>query len=213
MSRASKAASSRVFLNVPYDGDYEPVLVALTAALVALGRVPQLTFQIPDGGQGRMPRIFKLLRSCRVSFHDLSAVAIPVRFNMPFELGLACAIKAQRPSAHDFLILEKKAHRFEKHLSDLKGVDPKIHRGKPIGAICAVLEVLDRPGGNPSPAEVMRLYRCLWRLLPKIKARHGNRSLFSRQVYGRLVTVGYVIAPDVLKGRNVSSERLASLGG
>lgn len=199
--RRREDAANRVFLNVPYDTEYEPVLVGLTSALIAIGRIPQLTFQIPDGGQGRMPRIFALLRSCRVSFHDLSAVGQPPRFNMPFELGLACAIKAQQASSHDFLILEKKPHRFERHLSDLKGVDAKIHGGKPIGAICAVLEVLDKPGRNPSPAEVQRLYRYLWRLLRTLKEEHGNRSLYSSQIYGKLVTAGFLAAPDVLVGK------------
>lgn len=91
--RTSGITREQVFLNVPYSPSYERTLLALTAALVAIGRVPRLTFQLPDGGQGRLQRIFALLRSCRVSLHDLSAVGLPVRFNMPFELGLACALK------------------------------------------------------------------------------------------------------------------------
>ena len=112
---------------------------------------------------------------------------------MPFEHGLACAIKTQSRN-HDFLILEKKAHRFDRHLSDLKGIDPKIHRGKPTGAVCAVMEVLSKPGGNPTTAEVMRIYRKMMRLLPQIRRQHGNRSIFSRQVYAALVTAGFLIA-------------------
>lgn len=97
-------------------------MVALSAAL---GRVPQLTFQVPDGDEGHLPRIFRLLKSCRVSIHDLNAVGIPVRFNMPFELGLACAIK-QQTGRHDFLALERKSHR-------LRSMNPEtarlVHRG------------------------------------------------------------------------------------
>jgi hypothetical protein len=180
----------RVFLNVPYDRSYEKILVALTAALVALGRVPALTFQIPDGGQGRLARIFRLLKSCRVSIHDLSAVGLPVRFNMPFELGLACAIKEQS-GRHDFLVLERKSHRVDRHLSDLRGVDPKIHRGTVEGAICAVLEVLERPGGNPSTAEVLQLHRRMMRFVPALKTRHGRTDLYGTRVYGELVALGW----------------------
>jgi hypothetical protein len=93
--RSTPVDPAKVFLIVPYDSSYERTLVALTAALVVLGRVPQLTFQITDGGQGRLRRIFDLLKSCRFSIHDLSAVDKPVRFNIPFELGLACALKEQ----------------------------------------------------------------------------------------------------------------------
>jgi len=187
---------AQVFLNVPYDASYERILVALTAALVAVGRVPRLTFQIPEQGQGRLQRIFDLLKSCRVSIHDLSAVGQPVRFNMPFELGLACAIKRQT-GRHDFLILERKRYRLHKHLSDADGIDPKIHHGTAQGAICAILEVIEKPGGNPPAAEVMKLFRRMNSMVPNFKARHGKRPLFSPQVYGELVAYGWAAARDM----------------
>jgi hypothetical protein len=191
--------ASQVFLNVPYGPSFERMLVALTAALVALGRIPRLTFQVPDQGQGRMPRIFKLVKSCPVSIHDLSAVGMPVRFNMPFELGLAWAVREQT-GKHQFVILEKQPHRFDKHLSDLKYIDPKIHHGRPVGAICAVLEVLNKPGGNPSTSQVLKLYRYLMRLLPALKRKHGVDQLFTPTVYRELVTAGYMVATDIMNG-------------
>jgi hypothetical protein len=51
VERRVRVDQAQVFLNVPYNRSYERTLVALTAALVALRRVPRLTFQIPDGGQ------------------------------------------------------------------------------------------------------------------------------------------------------------------
>ena len=71
------------------------------------------------------------------------------------------------------------------------GVDTKIHRGTVRGAISAILEVLDKPGGNPPAKEVLRLYRRMIRSLPTLKARHGNHDLFSTRVYGELVTWGW----------------------
>lgn len=191
--RRTRVDPAQVFLNIPYNVSYERVLVALTAALVVLRRIPCLTFQVPEGGQGRLRRIFDLLKSCRVSLHDLSAVGLPVRFNMPFELGLACAIKEQSDE-HDFLILEKKAHRLQRHLTDVNGIDPKIHDATARGAISAVLEVLERPEGNPSVAEVMKLHRRMMKLVPQLKAQHGKRDLFSTRVYGALVTSGWLAA-------------------
>lgn len=181
---------AQVFLNIPYSASYEKLLVALTAALVAVGRVPQLTFQIPDGGQGRLQRIFTLLKSCNVSIPDLSAVGRPVRFNMPFELGLACALKAAG-GRHDFLVLEKKPHRLDRHLSDLRGIDPKIHHGTAQGAIGAVLDVLAKPGRNPDATAVMRLYRVLRRYVPLLKRRHRSPDLFSQRIYHELVALGF----------------------
>ena len=188
--------ASPIFLNVPYSRSYERTLVALTAALVSVGAVPQLTFQIPDGGQGRLRRIYNLLQSCRVSIHDLSSVGMPVRFNMPFELGMAYAIKAHS-GKHDFLVLEKRAYRLDRHLSDLRGIDPKIHHGTVRGAISAVLEVLQKPAGTPSAAQVMRLYRQMMKAVPALKAEHGNRDLFSTRVYGELVTSGFELAQQM----------------
>lgn len=192
--RASSGGTfTPVFLNVPYSPGYERMLVALTAALVVVRAIPRLTFQVPDGGEGRLNRIYGLLRSCRVSIHDLSSVGMPVRFNMPFELGMAYAIKA-RTGRHDFLVLESQPHRLDRHLSDLRGIDPKIHHGTVRGAIRAVLEVLEKPGGNPPASEVMGLYRRMMRQLPVLKAMHGNPDLFSTRVYGELVTLGRELA-------------------
>jgi hypothetical protein len=180
---------AQVFLNVPYDKSYEKILVALTAALVAPGRKPRLTFQVPETGEGRLKRIFNLLKSCPASIHDLSAVGMPVRFNMPFELGLACAIKEQTRQ-HNFLVLEKRPHRLQKHLSDLGGIDPKIHHGAVRGAIRAVLDILDKPRENPSVAEIMCRYRRLIKMVPLLKEWHGSKSLFNTRVYGELVALG-----------------------
>lgn len=193
---APEVTLAQVFLNVPYSKSYERTLLALTAALVAVGRFPRLTFQLPDGGQGRLQRIFALLRSCRVSIHDLSSVGLPVRFNMPFELGLACALKEQT-NQHDFLVLDSREHRLDRHLSDLKGVDSKINHGTVSGAINAILESLDKPTGNPTTADVIKLYRRMRRFVPVLKSRHGAKYLFSARVYGELVALGFETAREM----------------
>ena len=80
MRSRGKNVSTDVFLNIPYDNNplSESLLVAYTASLVALGRKPRLTFEIPDGGTGRMGRIFSLLKSCPISFHDLRPFRIVI---------------------------------------------------------------------------------------------------------------------------------------
>jgi hypothetical protein len=96
MTRAQRPDPQAVFLNVAYDRQYEPIFVALVAALLALGRKPRCILQILDSGEGRPKRIFRLLEGCAVSLHDLSRVHPPVRFNMPFELGMALALRRYR---------------------------------------------------------------------------------------------------------------------
>lgn len=182
-----------VFLNVPYDKSHEPILVGLTAALVAIGRKPRLTFEVPDCGEGRLRKMVALIRGCPVSFHDLSAVTLPPRFNMPFELGLACAIRELgRAPKHEFFLLEEKDHRLDIHLSDLKAIDPKIHGGTPVGAISAVLEVLKKPGYNADTTEVLTLCEEMHAAVPAILARFNKDKLVeSTRAFGTLVALGW----------------------
>jgi hypothetical protein len=110
----------RVFLNVPFDHAYEPVLVGLVAALMHLGKQPTTILELGDGGVPRLDRLLVQIQSCAFSIHDLSRVessgavedATP-RFNMPFELGLAVAIarldRRRRPP-HNFAILESEPY-------------------------------------------------------------------------------------------------------
>ena len=197
-TETDSSSSADVFLNVPYDKAYEPVLLALTAALVALGRTPRLTFEVPDDGVGRIKRIIDLIRKCPVSFHDLSAVDLPPRFNMPFELGLACAVQhlggKPRAKKHRYFILEAEPHRLDRHLSDLKGVDHKVHHGDPAAAIAAVLEVLDTPGYRPNAKEVFALYQAMSAAVPEVLKLHLKDKIFSVRVYGALVAIGWDLA-------------------
>lgn len=87
-----------LFLNIPYDREFESLFLAYIAAVCGFGLVPRATLEIP-GGERRLDRIFDLIRECRYSFHDLSRVELDTkapptpRFNMPFELGLVVAWK------------------------------------------------------------------------------------------------------------------------
>ena len=122
MNTSSRLLAESVFLNLPFDAAYRPLLVALLAGLTALGFDPHCVPEVPSGGQNRLDRIYALIESCGASIHDLSRVSrsgplrVP-RFNMPFELGLAYGI-AQRQS-HSFFVLEERSHRLQASLSDL----------------------------------------------------------------------------------------------
>src|ERR1019366_7591807 len=65
----------KVFLNVPYDEQYEPLLLAFVAGLCRFGLTPRATIEIP-GSQRRLNRIIKLIDECSYSFHDLSRVTL-----------------------------------------------------------------------------------------------------------------------------------------
>jgi|HubBroStandDraft_6_1064221.scaffolds.fasta_scaffold350003_2 hypothetical protein len=185
--RSGKEADQRsVFLNVPFDQGYEPLFVALISSLVALGRVPRSVLEVPEHGDGRLVRILGLIRSCPVSIHDLSRVGLPVRFNMPFELGIAVAL-SRIEGRHKFIMLEARRHRLQQTLSDTNGIDPGIHGATVRGIISCVLSHLGKPRGNPDPQTVSRVHRQLWKTAPFFKRAHGRTNIYSRSIFGELV--------------------------
>lgn len=187
--KASPLRAKQVFLNVPYDRRYERLFVALTVAVIAAGRTPRLTFDIPEVGIGRLRRIKRVMANCKVSIHDLSyARKLPARFNMPFELGLAVALRVQTGD-HDFHVLESVEHRLQITLSDLNGIDAKVHGRNPARAIREVLGMVGRPGRNPPATVVNDLYEKIWRhVVPALRAAHGD-GFFKRDIYEDLVGV------------------------
>jgi hypothetical protein len=192
--RAVREANRRsVFLNVPFDQDYEPLFVALISALVALGGVPHAVLELPEHGDGRLVRILQLIRSCPVSIHDLSRVELPARFNMPFELGIAFAL-SRIEGSHKFIILESKQHRLQKTLSDANGIDPEVHNATVKGAISCALSLLAKPYGNPNLKIVARIHRQLWKMTPFLKAAHGRANIYSRLIFGELVEGAFALA-------------------
>jgi hypothetical protein len=70
-----RARRSHVFVNVPFDQEYEPLLVALVAALTAYDLVPRTVLEIPPEVD-RLDRLRKLIQGCGMSVHDLSRVAL-----------------------------------------------------------------------------------------------------------------------------------------
>lgn len=171
-----------VFLNVPFDPGYERLFVTLVAGLVGLGRKPRCVLELPDGGQGRLTRLLDMIRACRVSVHDLSRVGLPVRFNMPFELGLACAV-AQLHGRHDFMLFERRPFRIDRTLSDLKGRDPQIHGGTVDGMLSCLLDAFGRDTGNPDIAHLRTVARGTWRFAVEAKRRHHAASVFNRTLF------------------------------
>jgi hypothetical protein len=182
-----------VFLNVPFDKAYEPLFVSLLAALVALGRTPRCVLELPETGDGRLNRILRLIRSCPVSIHDLSRVGVPVRFNMPFELGIAVAV-SRVDRGHRFVILEKERYRLQKTLSDVNGFDPGIHGATRTGIISCVLSHLGKPHGNVSPSQVEAIRKQLWKTVPVLKRQHGRQSIYSRAIFMDLAAGAILLA-------------------
>ena len=161
-----------VFLNVPFDRTYEPFFVTLISSLVSLGQTPRCVLEVRERGQGRLARMYELLRSCGVSIHDLSRAGQPARFNMPFELGLACSI-ALAGEAHDILVLDAVPYRLDKTLSDYKGRDPLIYYHRLDGLVDCIADVF-QVAHEPSPVVLKAEARVLRRLAQEIARQYGG---------------------------------------
>lgn len=190
----AKVDERSVFINCPFDHSYEKLFLALVASLIALSRTPRSGIEIPDDGQGRLTRLYNLIAECRFSIHDLSSVRTPARFNMPFELGLACAAAQMNPMTHGFFLLERLEHRLDKTLSDLKGRDPIIHRGGHIQLINGVLSEFAVKGREVDPRVVHRIARDLFSLVDRRKVQIRQRSIYNRLMFDYAVTAATELA-------------------
>lgn len=196
MSRLSASPDdTNVFLNVPFDLRYEPLFVTLIAGLVSLGRLPRCVLEIPENGDGRLSRIVGIIQNCRVSVHDLIRVGQPVRFNMPFELGLACAV-ARLDGPHDYMLFEREHYRLDRTLSDLKGRDPHIHGGTVHGMLGCVFDAFGSDTGSPDFAIVESQARRLRLFARDRKQRRRTGSVFNRSIFREIVLEAVRISQD-----------------
>jgi hypothetical protein len=186
-----------VFLNVPFDAGYERLFVALIAAIVGLGRTPRCVLEIAETGQGRLTRLLQILGECGVSIHDLSRVGTPVRFNMPFELGLACAVSELNRHRHHYVLLERQRHRLTRTLSDLNGRDPYVHEGSPRQVVVRILDVLKSTNGESDITSILKLDRELCRATRLLKRQYRASTIFaSRSLFTAVVAAAATLAAD-----------------
>ena len=182
-----------VFVNVTFDAAYEPLFVTLVGTLVFLGQKPHCVLEVREKGDGRLIRILDLMRTCRMSVHDLSRTGTPVRFNMPFELGLACALKLQHPTDYEVFVLDAIPYRIDRTLSDYKGRDPLMHGGTCNGMLTGLLDTF-----QTDIHDAAREFRRAALVLPKsaalMKHQVKSTSMFRPLLFRLLVAAATRIA-------------------
>jgi len=156
-----------VFINCPFDKDYEPLFRAIFFAIRDLNLKPRSALHVSDGSQPRIAKILDLIENCRFSIHDICRTELdPVhglpRFNVPFELGLDLGCKRYRTSDEEeklLLILDTERDRYRTFLSDIAGQDIVNHNGSVEAVTCIVRDWL-RPYLNPVKTQSGRtIYR------------------------------------------------------
>lgn len=185
-----------VFINTPYDKGYEPLFVTLVGTLVLLGQEPHCVLEIRETGQGRLQRIYEQLHRCRMSIHDLSRVGNPVRFNMPFELGLACGIAISDPE-HQVVVLDAKPYRLDKLLSDYKGRDPLIHHNRCDDLVTCLLDLLVSDVAEtplPSVSDLRKYTKLLRASARRIRREMRIETIFRPAAYRALMAASTELA-------------------
>jgi len=127
-----------VFINCPYDKDFEPTFDAIVFSTVCCDLTPRSALESGDVAVSRMERIVRAIFTSQYSIHDLSRCRGEgdeqlARFNMPLELGIAMARRFQaqdKEPPHDWLLLVPEGHQYNKFISDLAGFDPVRHDGR-----------------------------------------------------------------------------------
>ena len=202
----ARVSSNSAFLNVPYDKRFRDLYLAFIAGLSAFGLVPRATLETP-GGERRLDRIVKLIRTCRYSFHDLSRVQLnrkpppTPRFNMPFELGLVLGwLKTTKKGNHTWFVFEAMERRLPKSLSDLDGTDPYVHGGTVDGVFHQLCNALVKSRYQPNVEQMNAIYQDLYAASFLIQADVGAESVFEASVFRRLVVLAQKYAQLTIPG-------------
>ncbi|MBI2928825.1 MAG: hypothetical protein HYY24_24445 [Verrucomicrobia bacterium] len=150
--------------------------------MVAARLTPRCAVELPERGSGQLDRVIALIGMCHLSIHDLSRSGSPTRFNMPFELGLAAGLAHRK--RHEFILMESRRGRLERTLSDLRGVQPLIHRNGPLVLIARLTDNLS----GARPLQVERIYRRLLSACPALKRAYRVPDVFQTTIFKELVS-------------------------
>lgn len=134
--RLAVEPAKAVFINCPFDAEFEPTFDAILFSVVCCGLIPRSALESGSVAVPRMERIVRAIFSSKYSIHDLSRCRGEgseqlARFNMPLELGIAMARRftSRNAQQHDWLVLVPEGHGYLKFVSDLGGFDPLRHDG------------------------------------------------------------------------------------
>lgn len=139
-----------VFINCPFDAEYQPILHAMVFAVHDCGFKARMALEVDDGGEVRIIKIKRIVRQCRYGIHDISRVQVDAasglpRFNMPLELGLFLGAQeygSREQKRKRSLVLDTERYRYQVFCSDLAGQDVRAHGNDPARAVAAVRAML-----------------------------------------------------------------------
>ena len=121
---------------------------------------------------------------------------------MPFELGLAMAIRLRKPKGHQIATLESTRHRLAQSLSDLSGYDPYIHRGHAEGVLESILDLFTNI--DDAPLNDLGDLRWVYRELKRFRRDSlSTPDIFRARPFANLV----LAARSLVDARAISNRR------
>lgn len=173
-----------VFLNCPFDDEYESLFHAMVFTVIRCGFVARCALEVAGTEENRFEKIAGIIRDCDHSIHDLSRVELDKvnhlpRFNMPFELGLFFGARlygGRAQKTKTCFVLDSKPHQYKITLSDIGGQDGAGHDNdykELIGAVRRYLNSQKPKGSAPLPGKprITKEYEKFGSLLPKLAKR------------------------------------------
>lgn len=176
---AASRYATDVFVNCPFDRDYEPIFAALVFCVFDCGFRPRCALEVEDSAQVRIDKVFQIIAECKYGVHDISrtdldeTTGLP-RFNMPLELGIFLAARRYGTGPQKqkvCLILDSDKYRYQKFISDIAGQDIQPHGNDPQQVIKVVrnwLRASSKRKTIPGGTEIYRRYELFQRELPKL---------------------------------------------
>jgi hypothetical protein len=176
-------AALSVFINCPYDEEYEPLFDALVLAIVSCGLIPRCALESGKVSVSRMDRIFNAIKTSSCSIHDLcrcqgEGEQLLARFNMPLELGIAMSRKLlEGDRAHDWLALVPERAPYVQFVSDLAGYDLPVYDSTAESLLRVVMSWLQiHPEALPdvTPSQVLANIPKFRREKERLKSEWGS---------------------------------------
>lgn len=175
------AYEKSVFINCPYDEEFEPLFHAIVLTVAARGFTPRSARESEGQADPRIVRIARGLMDSKYSIHDLSryqgaGAENLARFNMPLELGIALGmryLKEDTAAGHNWVALVPEHFVHQKFISDLAGFDPPDHDQQPATLIRKVAAWLsmqpDFTPPTPTAKAILEAYPSFCDLLAAAK--------------------------------------------
>lgn len=177
MATETKAFERGVFINCPFDPEYQSLFDAIVFAVQLAGFTPRCAKEASDTPD-RLKKIKQIISECKFGIHDISRTELSSnglpRFNMPLELGIDLGCKefgSPQQQSKSLLVLDKSVNRYLKFISDLRGLDPRAHAGSSKRVVNEVRDWLsDKSGVETLPGgEYMnKRYRKFRLVLPTL---------------------------------------------